>query len=81
MVSDLVMPGLSGVELAKRLALLRPETRVLYMSGYAEHNLTASVLRDPAVGYLQKPFTPAELARRVNEMVTGAKKPRGENSL
>jgi two-component system, cell cycle sensor histidine kinase and response regulator CckA len=70
MVSDVVMPGLSGPELARRLAPLHPETRVLYISGYTEHDVAERALRDPAVAFLQKPFTPDELGRKVEEMLS-----------
>jgi two-component system cell cycle sensor histidine kinase/response regulator CckA len=72
MVSDVVMPGLSGPELARRVAPLHPETRVLYISGYSDHEMTDRPLRDPTVAFLQKPFTPSELARKVNEMLSNA---------
>ena len=70
MVSDVVMPGLGGPELARRLAPLHPETRVLYISGYTEHDIAERALRDPAVAFLQKPFTPDELGRKVEEMIS-----------
>ena len=69
MVSDVVMPGFGGPELARRLAPLHPETNVLYISGYTEHDLAERALRDPAVAFLQKPFTPDELGRKVEEMI------------
>ena len=72
MVSDVVMPGLSGPELARRMAALHPETRVLYISGYSDHDVTDRALRDPSVAFLQKPFTPSELTRKVNEMLSNS---------
>ncbi len=77
MVSDIVMPGLGGLELAKRLVSIRPDMKVLYVSGYADHD-TAKRVGDPSVAYLQKPFGPAELARKVAEMVSRSKKPKAD---
>jgi PAS domain S-box-containing protein len=65
LLTDVVMPGLSGPQLADRLTARRPETRVVFMSGYPE-------AQDPALGfsldgrsYLQKPFALAELAEKI----------------
>jgi PAS domain S-box-containing protein len=67
LLTDVVMPGLSGPQLADRLTARRPETRVVFMSGYPE-------AQDPALGfslngrsYLQKPFALAELAEKIRQ--------------
>ena len=73
MVSDIVMPGLGGLELAQRLAPLRPNMRVLYMSGYAGHEAVIRARAEPGVAYLHKPFGPDELARKVAEMIPRSK--------
>ena len=70
MVSDVVMPKLGGPELARRLAPIHPETTVLFISGYTEHDVAERALRDPAVDFLHKPFTPDELGRKVKEMIS-----------
>ncbi|MFZ5896130.1 MAG: response regulator [Myxococcota bacterium] len=64
MLTDMVMPQLSGRELADRLRALRPDMGVLFMSGYSEHS--GGVL-PKGTQYMQKPFTPDSLARRVRE--------------
>ncbi len=71
LVSDVVMPGMGGRELARRLVLERPDLKVLYVSGYADE---AQGRRDGRIergAFLQKPFTPVGLARRVREVLDG----------
>jgi two-component system, cell cycle sensor histidine kinase and response regulator CckA len=70
MVSDIVMPGMGGLELAEHLAPSQPDMRVLFVSGYAAQETASLILSDPTVGYLQKPFGPADLARKVAEMIS-----------
>ena len=74
LVTDLVMPGLSGLELAKRLMPVRKEMRVLYVSGYADHETAKRTLGDPSVAYLQKPFALAEFARKVEGTLLRSRK-------
>jgi PAS domain S-box-containing protein len=64
-ISDIMMPKLNGLELRKKAILLRPEMRFLFISGYAEDTIgwTAQLPQD--VGYLEKPFLPIELERKV----------------
>ena len=70
MVSDVVMPGLGGPELARRLAPIHPETAVLYISGHAERDIAERTMFDPAKDFLHKPFTPDEPGRKVKEMIS-----------
>lgn len=69
LVSDVVMPGASGRELARRLAESRAETKVLYMSGYTDDAIVHHGMLEPGLNFLQKPFTPAALARKVREVL------------
>jgi CheY-like chemotaxis protein len=64
LVTDLVMPGMGGRELAQHLTRVRPSLRVLYISGYSNDAVAKELM-------LQKPFTPDELARRVRDVLDG----------
>jgi len=69
LVTDMVMPGMGGRELAARLAALRPEIKVIYMSGYTEYAQTRQGEKDPSAGLLAKPFTRHTLASTVREVL------------
>jgi two-component system, cell cycle sensor histidine kinase and response regulator CckA len=71
LVSDVVMPGMLGKELAERLVHVRPGTRVLYMSGYAQPVLAAHGTLDPGVALLEKPFTAVDLLSAVRRRLDG----------
>jgi two-component system, cell cycle sensor histidine kinase and response regulator CckA len=70
-ISDVVMPELGGRELGSRLAALRPELPILFMSGYTGDDVIQRGLLEPGVPFQQKPFTPEGLARKVREMLDG----------
>jgi len=71
LVTDVVMPNMGGRELALELWKARPETRVLFMSGYTEDAILHQGLRRSTVGFIGKPFRPDFLASKVREMLDG----------
>ena len=74
-ISDVVMPEVSGRELGERLARLQPELPVLYMSGYTGDDVIQRGLLEPGAPFQQKPFTPEGLARKVREMLDARRQP------
>lgn len=69
LLTDVVMPGIHGPAVAKGCRELRPDIRVLYMSGYTPSVVRAEVGSDATVAYLQKPFSPKQLAEKVREVL------------
>jgi YesN/AraC family two-component response regulator len=69
MITDVVMPGINGRELAARLASIRPHTKVLYMSGYTDDAIFRLGVLDDATRFLSKPFTSADLRRKVRDVI------------
>ena len=69
LLTDLVMPKVGGRELATRLAATRPETKALFVSGYTDEAIAQHGALEPGIAFLQKPFTPLALARKVREVL------------
>jgi PAS domain S-box-containing protein len=69
LLTDVVMPETSGKEVADRLRILRPEIKVLFMSGYTDEAIVHHGMLDAKVEFIQKPFTPVGLARKVRQVI------------
>ncbi|HEX7050168.1 MAG TPA: response regulator, partial [Longimicrobiales bacterium] len=69
LVTDVVMPEMSGDRLAERLEALHPEAKVLFTSGHSEQEMAPRVIEGAA--FLEKPFTPEMLGRKVREVLNG----------
>jgi len=69
LLTDVVMPGLGGRELAIRVAELRPDVKILYMSGYTDDAVVRHGVLEAEMAYLAKPFTPEGLASKVREVL------------
>jgi two-component system, cell cycle sensor histidine kinase and response regulator CckA len=70
-VTDMVMPQMSGWEVADAVSALRPKAKLVYMSGYIEHVVVEERVLDSGVAFLGKPFTPEALGRKVREVLDG----------
>jgi signal transduction histidine kinase len=69
LVTDVIMPNMNGQELAGKLSGLRPEMKVLYVSGYSDNDIDDHGVLDPRFELLQKPFTPQTLARKIRDVI------------
>jgi PAS domain S-box-containing protein len=70
LLTDMVMPGTSGRELAERISARRPDIRVLFMSGYTDNVITSGGMLEEGLAFLQKPFSPAALVQKVREVLS-----------
>ena len=71
LLTDVVLPGLGGAELAAQITGRRPDCRVLYMSGYTDDAIAHQGVLAPGTWFIEKPFTPQALARKVREVLEG----------
>ncbi|MEW6236728.1 MAG: Cache 3/Cache 2 fusion domain-containing protein [Candidatus Omnitrophota bacterium] len=70
LITDVVMPDMSGVETSQRLSQMRPDIKILFMSGYTDNAILRHGILDESVAFIQKPFTPDNLLRKVREVLT-----------
>ncbi|HVU00563.1 MAG TPA: ATP-binding protein [Polyangiaceae bacterium] len=73
LVTDVVLPRMSGRQLAERLAILRPQMKTLFMSGYTDDAVLQHGILDSGVSYIQKPLTPNGLTTKVAEVLRGSR--------
>ena len=71
LITDMVMPGMTGHELAERLLALHPGAKIICMSGYPEEAIGSRGIRERGAVFLQKPFTSEVLARTVRDVLNG----------
>jgi len=82
LLTDVVLPRMSGRQLAERIAISRPETKVLFMSGYTDDAILRHGILEAGVAYLQKPITPAKLTGQIREVLgPGPGRVRAERTL
>jgi PAS domain S-box-containing protein len=74
-LTDVLMPGIHGPALVRRLKESRPDVRALYMSGHADDALLHHGILEGGLSFLEKPFTRNELAKKVRELLDGAREP------
>jgi CheY-like chemotaxis protein len=79
LITDMIMPGMSGRVLADRIRTIRPDLKLLRMSGYAYNEMAKIAELDPGASYLQKPFTMSELASGIQEVLDSERVRRGSH--
>jgi CheY-like chemotaxis protein len=69
LLTDVIMPGMNSKDMAEYLKRSRPDVKVLYMSGYTDNAIVHHGVLDPDVAFVNKPFTPGDLGRKVREVL------------
>ncbi|MHB1184964.1 MAG: hybrid sensor histidine kinase/response regulator [Desulfobulbia bacterium] len=81
LLTDVVMPGMNGKDLAERLHVLRPNMKILFMSGYSVNMITDQGVLDESVNFIEKPFSMKDLGVKVAEALTNTRKTSGSSIL
>jgi hypothetical protein len=71
-LTDVILPKISGRVAVERIRAIHPRIKVIYMSGYTDDQVSRHGVLEPGIVLLQKPFTPADLTRRVGEVLDGS---------
>jgi FixJ family two-component response regulator len=74
LITDVVLPGFSGSELAARVTKERPDTRVLYVSGYNDESIAPMLVPGHRHGFLKKPFTQDDLLKKIRQLLDSSVK-------
>ena len=72
LLSDVVMPGMSGRELAEKISEQHPRMRILFMSGYTDNAIQHHGVLDSDTAFIEKPFSPVQLTGKIREVLDGA---------
>lgn len=72
LLTDVVMPEMSGPELANQMASLRPGVKIIFTSGYTDDAIARQGILDPNVAFIQKPFRPKALAKKIRQVLNGS---------
>jgi two-component system cell cycle sensor histidine kinase/response regulator CckA len=78
LITDVVMPEIGGIELARKICAERPDIKVLYVSGYSESDISEQGILEAELEFLEKPFTPHLLLRKVREVLNPVFPPEGD---
>jgi DNA-binding NtrC family response regulator len=79
-VTDVVMPGMSGSALVSQLEVVRPGIKALYISGYTDNAIVHHGILDSHIAFLEKPFSPNNLASKVREVLQASPNSEGKAS-
>ena len=71
LVTDIMMPGMNGIDLAKKFAVSNPEVKILFMSGYVCPSLAHQGVPESEYAFVQKPFAPKTLVRKIRNVLSG----------
>jgi DNA-binding NtrC family response regulator len=71
LLTDVIMPGMSGTALAKELSAKYPALKILYMSGYTDNAIVHYGILEPGIEFIQKPFSPASLTWKIRRILDG----------
>jgi signal transduction histidine kinase len=81
LITDVVMPVIGGLELARKVSAARPDVKVLYVSGYSESDISEQGVLEAELEFLEKPFTPQELIRKVRNVLHPSLPPAGGGQI
>ena len=71
LLTDIMMPGINGIDLAKQFAVLNPEVKILFMSGYVCPSLAHQGIPESEYAFVQKPFAPNVLVKKLRKVLSG----------